>query len=397
MKIVIAADTYYPHVNGASYFTQRLAFYLKQRGHNILVIAPSLNFSSEFFIHEGIKVFGVSSIPIPGHKDFRSSLLAFLSRNKIGNAIKEFNPDIIHLQSHFFINKVVLKIAQDRKKPVIGTNLFMPENLVHYLHLPPGLEKKVIKAAWKQFTRVFNKLDGITAPTRTAANLAEKIGFSKKIFPISCGIDLKKYNPDNNGDYLRKKYKIPSKPILLYLGRLDKEKNVDFILSALTLALKKIDFHFVIAGKGKRKQKLEKLAQDLNIEKNVTFTGFVSDEDKPNLYGLADCFVIAGDAELQSIATMEAMASGLPVIGIKAIALPELIRHGENGYLFKAGDKESLAEYIVNILSDKILRERMSKRSQNIIKEHDINVSILKFESLYKKFIDKNEKHTNQA
>jgi glycosyltransferase involved in cell wall biosynthesis len=178
----------------------------------------------------------------------------------------------------------------------------------------------------------------------------------------------------------------------MYLGRLDKEKYVDFLLKAFAIATKKIDAHFVTAGFGAEEANLKKLVTDLGIEKSVTFTGFVPDKDKPNLYRVADCFLIAGTVELQSIATMEAMASGLPIIAVNAMALPHLVKHGKNGFLFQEGQTESVAKHIVSIFSDKELRNKMSEESLKIIEEHDINKIIKKYESLYQKAIDTENK-----
>jgi len=156
----------------------------------------------------------------------------------------------------------------------------------------------------------------------------------QEMLAISNGIDLKRFNPANDPEPARATYNLPHKPILLFVGRMDKEKNVDIVLRAVAAARKVVDFHFVAAGHGAEERKLKKLAQSLGIAEQVTFTGFVPDELLPSLYAAADCFVNAGIAELQCIVAMEAMATGLPIIGARAVALPELIHHGENGYLF---------------------------------------------------------------
>jgi glycosyltransferase involved in cell wall biosynthesis len=390
MKILIAGPTFYPNVNGASYFTQRLAHYLNKRGHSVLVIAPS-----RFLHHETYKLNGVSVLGIRSFSIFINGVRiaqSFFIKNTIQKIIKEFSPDIIHLQSHLAFSNTIIKVAKELGIPVVGTNHFMPENLTHYLHLPKKIEAYIIRLAWNDFRRVFEKLNAVTAPTETGAQILTKIGLKKPISSISNGIDLEIFNNKNNSDYLRKKYHLPNKPTLMYLGRLDKEKYVDFLLKAFAIATKKIDAHFVTAGFGAEEANLKKLVTDLGIEKSVTFTGFVPDKDKPNLYRVADCFLIAGTVELQSIATMEAMASGLPIIAVNAMALPHLVKHGKNGFLFQEGQTESVAKHIVSIFSDKELRNKMSEESLKIIEEHDINKIIKKYESLYQKAIDTENK-----
>jgi glycosyltransferase involved in cell wall biosynthesis len=113
----------------------------------------------------------------------------------------------------------------------------------------------------------------------------------------------------------------------------------------------------------------------------VTFLGFVPDSELPALYASAWCFVMAGTAELQSLATMEAMASGLPVLPVDAVALPELVHTDENGFLFKLDDADRLADYIVRVFTDDNLRERMSLGSIEIIKQHDITRTLEKYDT----------------
>jgi 1,2-diacylglycerol 3-alpha-glucosyltransferase len=388
MRILIATDTYHPDVNGAAYFTYRLATTLTKRGHNVFVMCPSRFFKDTVSNDEGVTVYGIRSIPIPLYRNFRISPL-FISRT-IRGAVKEISPDIVHIQNHFLIGKEALSAAKKLGIPVIGTNHFMPENLVHYLHLPRIVERWLQKFAWRQFVRVFQQLDFVTTPTKTAVALLKNADLNKDVMPISCGIDLERFNPTNDGSYLRQSFAIPiNKPVLLYVGRLDKEKRIDIILRALPGILRVTSVHLILAGTGKEKQRLEELAEKLGTHKAVTFTGFVPDKDLQNIYRIADLFVTAGIAELQSIVTMEAMASGLPVVAVNAMALPELVHDGENGYLFSDGDSQMLAEKVIAILSNQTMRAQMSKKSLEIIKDHDIHRIIEKYESIYREIINR--------
>lgn len=383
MKILIATDTYYPSVNGAAYFTYRLVNALAKRGHSVFVMCPSQVFKNIVSNDNGVTVYGIRSVHIPVYQNFRISPL-FISMKIIRRVFKEIFPDVVHIQNHFMIGKGAAITAKKLGIPVMGTNHFMPENLVHYFHLPKLVENWLKNFGWKQCIKVFEQLDYVTTPTKTAAELLKKAGFGKNVTPISCGIDLKIFSPENNGLYLKKNYAIPTdKQVMLYVGRLDKEKKIEVILRALPDILLKANVHLVLAGAGKEKQKLEELMKKLGVKKFVTFTGFIPDKDFRNIYRMADIFVIASIAELQSIVTMEAMASGLPVVGVNAMALPELIHDGENGYLFPDGDSKILAEKVLAVLLDQNLKTQMSKKSLEIIKAHDLNKTIDKYESLY--------------
>ncbi len=388
MRILLATDTYYPSVNGAAYFTQRLATGLARQGHWVAVMAPGPTLRNDVRTYDGVTVYGIRSISVPVYPDLRLSP-ALLARKAIRDYVRAIRPDVIHIQNHFMIGKEVAAVARRYRIPVMGTNHFMPENLVHYFHLPPFAERWLKTYGWRRFAQVYRRLDLVTTPTRTARSLIEDMGIDKDIVPVSCGIDLQRFSPANDGGHLREKYGVPQgRPVLLYVGRLDHEKRLDLLLEALPAIVGATDAQLVLVGMGKLRRVLEATASSKGVADHVTFAGFVPDEELPDFYGIGDLFVIAGIAELQSIATMEAMASGLPVVAVDAMALPELVREGENGYLFADGDTDTLARRAIEILSDPGLRVRMGRRSLEIIAAHDERRTLGEYEALYRRIVD---------
>ena len=389
MKILFGTDLFYQNVAGSSNFIRQLTKGLVRDGHEVFVIAPSKKFKNTLINEDGITVYGIRSVVIPEMiypSKFRIPITA--GSSTIGAIIEQVKPDVINIQDHFMIGSKIAKEAKKLNIPIVGTNHFMPENFIHYLYPPKFAKKLVKKLAWKAFIKVYKQLDMITTPTKTAADLIKNQGLKKSIIPISNGVDLKKFNKKNNGDYLKKRYKITkSEPVVLFVGRLDKEKNVDVLLTAFAKVLTSIHAKLVITGKGTERERLVKMAKRLGIEKEVVFTGFVSNEDLPNLYRIADIFAIASIAELQSIATLEAMACGLPIVAVKVMALPELVFHGKNGYLFELGDFEALATHVINILKNQALKKKMSAQSLKIVKPHHINNTVKNYAQLYQKLI----------
>lgn len=386
MKILIAGDTFYPDLNGCAYFTHRLALSLVERGHQVRVIAPSRTFRSEWSERRGVKVFGVWSLPTIHYADFRFCLPWFIQK-PIARVMQEFKPDVVHVQGHFMVGRTVVKVAKEMKLKVMGTNHFMPENLLPYLHLPHRAEEWLKRLAWNDFRTIFETLDSVTSPTQTAVDLVKQYGFSAPIQALSNGIDLKRFRPGQNAATLKERYQLPNKPVMLYVGRLDTEKNVDLILRALAQVDPAVAPHFLIGGKGFETKRLKALAQTLGLNDRVTFAGFVPDEELPFLYNAADAFVIAGTAELQSLVTLEAMASGLPVIGVDAMALPELVHDQENGYSFPPGDEARLAQAIRDLFSDEEQRKKMGQKSLEIVQAHSIDKVMATFESLYRQML----------
>lgn len=393
MKILFGTDLFYQNVAGSINFVTGLTNGLAARGHEVFIIAPSKSFKNTVTKEDGITVYGIRSVVIPEKiypSQFRIPITA--GSNKIRKIVEEVRPDVINIQDHFMIGSKVAEEGQKLKIPIVGTNHFMPENFIHYLY-PPDFAKKMIKSlAWKAFIRVYKRLDIITTPTKTAAELIKSLGLKNPIIPISNGIDLNRFNTKNKGHYLRKYYKIPdSDKVALFVGRLDKEKYTDVLVKAMTLLPPHSHIKLVITGKGTEKSNLVRLAKRLGVDKDVIFTGFVANKDLPFLYGMADLFVIASIAELQSIATMEAMASGLPIVAAKVMALPELVRDGKNGYLFCDGDINSLVDRMIKILKNPALRKKMSENSLKIISRHDLQNTIRSYEKLYRKLISKSK------
>lgn len=386
MKILFGTDLFYQNVAGSSNFIRQLTQGLTKRGHKVYVIAPSKNFRNTVSYENNITVYGIRSVVIPEAiypSHFRIPITA--GSNKINKILKEIKPDIINIQDHFMIGNKISKEARKLGIPVIGTNHFMPENFIHYLYPPKFAKKMVKKLAWTTFLRVYKNLNLITTPTQTAADMIKKLGLKNPIIPISNGVNLKTFNPKNKGSDIRKRFKIKhADPVILFVGRLDKEKHIDVLIKSMPFILEEIKAKLVLTGKGTEKTRLSNLCKKLGVSSNVIFTGFIPDEDLPSLYKVGDVFAIASIAELQSIATLEAMASGLPVVAAKVIALPELVQNGINGYLFEEGNYIQLANHVVTILKKDKLRKRMSINSLKIVQKHSIEKTILNYEKTYK-------------
>jgi 1,2-diacylglycerol 3-alpha-glucosyltransferase len=169
---------------------------------------------------------GVHSFPLLLYPAFRFSP-PFLVKRSIRGFLRAKRPDVVHIQNHFLLSNTVFEVARELRIPVMGTNHMVPENIAHHLHLSPALEEKVRLYLWSRFVQIYKQLDFVTAPTATAAKLSQRPGLTKEVIPISCGIDLQSFSPDNNGSKLTQRYGIPGRLTLLYVGRLDKEKRIE--------------------------------------------------------------------------------------------------------------------------------------------------------------------------
>lgn len=380
MRILIACDTFAPDVNGAARFAERLGAGLVARGHDVHVVAPaSSRRTSGTFIEtiEGAQmtVHRWPSWRWPLH-DWLRFVLPWTALPRARRLLDALQPEVIHFQSHIVIGRGVVIEGDKRGIRMIGTNHVMPENVLDHTPLPMWLRGPFIRWGWWMADRTFRRAAAMTTPTRRAAEYLEVNTSLTGVLPVSCGIDAHNYTP---------KFGQRAQHRALFVGRLTGEKHVEVILKALTLLDPKLDVQLDIVGGGDQRRHLEHVARSLGIAHRVTFHGRVSDEVLREIYSNASVFTIASVAELQSIATMEAMASGLPVIGADAMALPHLIHDNENGYLFPPGDAQALAERLTRVLTatpDEY--ERMQRESLKAVQVHDIQRTLNTFESLYR-------------
>jgi 1,2-diacylglycerol 3-alpha-glucosyltransferase len=303
----------------------------------------------------------------------------------VEDTIAEFAPDLIHIQDHFFLNRTVLRIARMRSIPIVGTNHFLPANWSNNLYIPRGVQGVVHKAMWKDMLQVFNQLDAATTPTETAVTILRKQDIRIPVKAISCGVDQDEFFPEaslERGVIRRHFHLALDKPVLLYVGRVDREKGLDYLVEAASL-LPRGACQIAIAGKGMYRDSLLEMVHELDIEESVTLPGYIDSDDLPLLLNSVDAFVMPSSAELQSIATLEAMSCGKPILAANARALPELVEHGSNGFLFNPQNAESLAENIRLFLSMPERWEEMGQASLQRARPHQLGHTIKRYVEWY--------------
>ncbi|UJP09770.1 glycosyltransferase [Microbacterium sp. KUDC0406] len=380
LTILIGCDTFYPDINGAARFAERLAAGLVERGHDVHVVAPNTRYRRSEARTEVIEGQPLTMHRLPSVRWLPHDWLRFVwpwrSKHYARKVLSEVQPDVVHIQSHIVIGRGLARIARQRGIPIVATNHVMAENILDHTTMPDFVNRPVLKLAWDDAERTLHMARAVTTPTRKAADFLEKTIDVTGVVPVSCGIDRRNYTP-----VLAPR----TKNRMLFVGRLTGEKQVDVVLRAMAQLDPALDVHFDIAGGGDQRKNLEHLAEKLGLSERVTFHGRVSDEELRDLYSRASVFVIASIAELQSIVTMEAMASALPVVGADAVALPHLVHDGENGYLFEPGNVDDLAEKITRVLTATPEEyERLQRASLDGVAVHDINRTLDTFEALYR-------------
>ncbi|HEX5728977.1 glycosyltransferase [Microbacterium sp.] len=380
LTVVIGADTFSPHVNGAARFAERLAAGLVARGHHVHVMAPSPTHWNRGTATEIIEDQPMTMHRLPSWRwfphDWLTFVLPWMSKHHARRVLDSVKPDVVHIQSHIIIGRGLAREARKRGIPIIATNHVMAENILDFTTLPPALNGVFLRLAWADAKRTFDMTRAVTTPTRKAADFLEATIDIQNVIPISCGIDRSNYTPDLGPRDANR---------ILFVGRLTTEKHIDVLLRAVATLDPALDVHVDLVGEGDQRKNLEVLAHSLGLDARVTFHGHAPEARLREMYSRASLFAIASIAELQSIATMEAMASGLPIVAANAVALPHLVHDGENGYLFEPGNVEELAARLTDVLTaEPGERRRMQQASLDGVAIHDINRTLDTFEALYR-------------
>ncbi|XAS73710.1 glycosyltransferase [Micrococcaceae bacterium Sec5.1] len=380
LTILIAADTYPPHMNGAAQFGYRLAKGMTARGHNVHVLAcrPDTGKSYTEFRDEAT-VHRLRSHGVFTHEYFRICF-PWEIKKEISLLFDKVQPDVVHIQSHYMIGEHVLYEAVKRGIRVIATNHFMPENLNPFLPFPQWFKDIVGRISWKDMGKVMGQADVVTTPTPLAAKAMHQHAFLRKVLPLSNGIDSAAYELQP-GETIEPH----ANPTVLFAGRLAEEKHVNVLIDAVAKTPRELNVQLEIVGGGEVRPALEAQVAKLGLGERVKFLGLASDEELREAYIKADIFCMPGTAELQSLVTLEAMSASTPVLLANAMALPHLVRDGENGYLFTPNDSTELAAKITKLVElpeDQL--KAMGKVSREMVEPHSINGTLQTFEDLYR-------------
>ena len=397
MRVLISGETYYPGNNGQAIFTIHLAEGLVRAGNEVAVVVPATGFEYRREEINGVHVHRLHTISLARlHPEvFFSPFPGF----KIRSILEEFQPDVVHVQDHYFLNWYGVRIARRMGFPVLGTNHFLPENHLPYISWLPFSRAFKVRVMWQLMLWTYNQVDMITTPTETAARILGRQQIAPPIFPVSCGVNTHWFKPVadfDRGDVLRKWGLDPDAAIFLYVGRQDREKRIDLLLRGIDRLRQNPAFgegkrkvQLAVAGAGSSAGELRALADSLHLAGQVVFLGYVPAPDLPDLYRASDVFCMPSPEELQSIATLEAMASCKPVIAANARALPELVSPEVNGFLFEPGNLESVVASMEWMLEHRERWESMGHASRSRAVGHSLENTIGRYEELYRSVIEK--------
>ncbi len=383
MRIVLISQSYPPMISGAAIAVQQLAQGLAADGHEVLVLAASDRSQSYTETAVRLRVRRLPSVPNPARVNQRFLVAPLRTMRQ---AVAEFQPDMIHTHEPLSLGLCGLKIARERQLPVILTLHQLPWFPAMYLPPWPGLRDGVTAVLWRYGGWLVRQFTAVTVPTAMIAQIVQAhTGF--RPVPIANGLDLDKFNrqtavPDEQERLCQKYGLAPHIPVVLHVGRLDKDKRVDLVLRAF--AQVPGDAQLLVVGDGRCRQSLIQLSQQLGIAQRTVFPGYVcADGDLPGLYRLASVFLTASEVETFALVAHEAMACGLPVVAVAAACLPEMIEHGVHGFLAPPGDTAALADHINWLVQHPHEAAQMGQSCRQKTVKYGLEQVVYKYEQLY--------------
>lgn len=378
MKVGLVSDFYLPWIGGPSILIQNLSRGLSARGHEVHLLVPSATGKPDNEWDGCAQVCRIATVPAPVGHGLRVSLRAPIDAGQWLDAIR---PDVVHVHHPFPIGAATVLAARRRGIPVLATNHTVPEcSLWGMRRLGPAY--RAADSAFGQWISfLLRRCTAVATPTATAARALPGLGYEGPVDVISNGIDTSRFQPGPPDLALRQRLGLDDRPVVLYTGRLDPEKQMDVWLRAASL-LTELDVQFAVGGNGSDRVKMERMAEDLGIADRTRFFGYVDESELPDVYRLAAVYFISSPVELQSITTLEAVASGLPVVAADAMALPELVVHEMNGMLFPPGDAALAAVSLRRLLADPPMAREMGSQSRMMAENHNLRRTVDEYEGL---------------
>lgn len=354
MNIGFFTDSYRPYTSGVVRSIELFAREFNARGHEVYIFGP--DYPLIHYPRED-KVFRFASIPAPTMPEF-SIPIPFSAQ--LGTTLRRINLEVIHVHSPFLLGRLGAYAARQYGLPLIFTFHTLYEQYVHYLPVAQQTTKLMVQTIGRDFC---NRCDLVIAPSRLVENYLREIGVTVKVAVIPTGIDLKEFE-DTDSRWLQTNFQVsPTERILLFVGRLGKEKNIIFLLESFYRVQQEIsDLRLVIVGGGPREEELRRLCIKFGIDGKVIFTGILPRNQIVHCYAAADLFVFPSVTETQGLVIAEAKAAGLPVVAIRAFGAAEMVRHGEDGLLAEHS-LEQFSGSIIRLLRDRSLYEKMSRNA----------------------------------
>ncbi|MCA1993166.1 MAG: glycosyltransferase family 1 protein [Coleofasciculus sp. S288] len=345
MRIALFTETFLPKVDGIVTRLRHTVEHLQRSGNQVLVVAPDGGLTE----YKGAKIYGVPGFPLPLYPELKLAL----PRPSIGMALEEFQPDLVHVVNPAVLGLAGVYYAKMMQIPLVGSyHTHLPQYLQHYgLAMLEGVLWELIKATHNQAQ--LNLCTSTAMVEELRAHGIERLDLWQR------GVDTETFHPSLASQEMRSHLSQghPENPLLLYVGRLGAEKEIERIkplLEAIPNA------RLALVGDGPNRSALEKHFAGTPTH----FVGYLKGKELGSAYASADAFIFPSRTETLGLVLLEAMAAGCPVVAARSGGIPDIVTDGVNGYLFEPTDEEGALAATQRLLEQQDERETLRQNAR---------------------------------
>lgn len=364
LKILMISDVYFPRINGVSTSIATFKRELESIGHRVTLIAPQYPAGGSDDERDIIRIPSRYLCLDPEDRMMKAGAI-----RRLLPALRKERYDLLHIQTPFVAHYQGLWLARRLDIPTVESyHTYFEEYLFHYFPLLPDT---VMRAVARRFSRgQCNAVDAVVVPSRAMMEALRRYGVRTPVRIVPTGIELTDFTT-GDGETFRKKLGIPpDAPVLVHVGRIAFEKNIDFLLRVMArVRAGRPNAVLIVAGEGPALGHVRHLASRLGIERAVHFVGYLNRRTAlPDCYLAGDVFIFASRTETQGLVLLEAMALGVPVVSTAVMGTRDIVEP-ERGALMAREDEAHFASRILELLDDQVLREHKSKQAREYVHE----------------------------
>ena len=376
MNILMATNTYFPHVGGVARSVRSFTEAFRAEGHRVLVVAPTF---------DGTPPAETDVVRLPVFYRLRGSDFAvpLPLPHRIASALKAFDPQLVHAHHPFLLGDTALRVAAGRGLPMVFTHHTRYELYTHYLaEDAPRLRRFVVELV----TGYCNLCDAVIAPSRAVAELLRSRGVTVPVETIPTGIDTARFAA-GDGQACRRRLGIPlDAPVVGHVGRLAPEKNLAFLASALTAFLSADPAaHCLLVGEGPLEAELRATFVDAGVGERFHLLGALDPQALADAYRAMTIFAFASRSETQGLVLVEALAAGVPVVALDAPVVAETVVDGVNGALVAGEDRAVFCATLATLCGED--RTRLAGRARETASEYAIERCAERTLELYRRLL----------
>jgi 1,2-diacylglycerol 3-alpha-glucosyltransferase len=377
MRIGMMTDVYKPHVSGITNFISLNKRYLENSGCEVFVFTVG----DEDYVDDETNI-----IRSPGFPLLDTGYYISLRYNQRAHRLLN-SMDVVHVQHPFLSGSLALRYCRQRGIPIVFTN-HTRYDLYAQAYLP-NVPDVIGETALQAYLPVFcRSCDLVIAPSAGMRDVLVKFGVDTPVEVVPNGVELQRFR-DPVQPFERSSVGFsPDNVVLVYVGRIGPEKNLPFLLRAFAGAYQAYEHaRLLLIGDGPEWDNLQDRVRHMGLEGKVYFAGMLSYDQIPGYLAMADAFLTASVTEVHPLSVIEAMAAGLPVLGICSPGVGDIVQDGETGLLVAEEELAGFTAKLVRMIVDSDARRRMGQQARLASEAYSINRTTQLMLECYKKVI----------